>query len=253
VTRPFLLVQLSDPHVGADWGGGDPVATLAATVACARDVVPDPDAVLLSGDLADHAEDAEYEQVRELLAPLAAPLHVVPGNHDDRVALRRHFGVPGAHGEPVQYAAHLGPLRLVVLDSTRPGEEPGELDAGRLSWLAETLAAAPGTPTVLALHHPPLAIGIPVFDESGLPQADRRALGEVLEAHPQVRRILAGHAHRAISAELAGRSVFAAPSTYVQSRLDFAADEVEFAADPPGFAVHAWLDGELVSHVQPVR
>jgi 3',5'-cyclic-AMP phosphodiesterase len=210
--------------------------------------------VLVSGDLADHAADAEYEQLRELLAPLEAPLYVLPGNHDDRLALRRHFGVPGAGDEPVQYATDVGPLRLVVLDSTSAGEDAGELDVDRLTWLEAALAAAPDAPTLLALHHPPLLTGIPAFDEIGLAAADRRGLGRVVEGHPQVRRIVGGHVHRAISAELAGRSVLAAPSTYVQARLDFGAEEIELSADdPPGFAVHAWLDGELVSHVQPVR
>jgi 3',5'-cyclic-AMP phosphodiesterase len=247
-----VLVQLSDPHVGADWGVGDPVARLAAAVECVRQIVPKPDAVLVSGDLAEHAADAEYEQLRDLVAPLEAPLYVLPGNHDDRAALRRHFGVPGVDDEPVQYAADAGPLRLVVLDSTRPGEDAGELDAKRLRWLDAELAAASPTTTVLALHHPPLLTGIPAFDAIGLPAADRRALATVVEAHPQVRRIVAGHVHRAISAELGGRSVLAAPSTYVQARLDFDAEDIAFSTDPPGFVLHAWLDGELVSHVQPV-
>jgi len=99
-----------------------------------------PDAVLVSGDLADNATDAEYERVRELLAPLRAALYVLPGNHDDRRALRRHFGVPGADGDPVQYAVDLGSLRLVVLDTTRPGEDPGALDAERLGWLDAELS-----------------------------------------------------------------------------------------------------------------
>ena len=253
VRRPFLLVQLSDPHVGADWGDGDPVAMLAAAVDAVRALEPSPDAVLISGDLADHGADAEYEQVRELLAPLAAPLYVLPGNHDDRLALRRHFGLPGAGGEPVQYAADLGPLRLVVVDSTRPGEDPGELDAGRLAWLEVTLAAAPDTQTVVALHHPPFATGIPGFDEFGLPPADRRALGKVIEAHPQVRRIVAGHLHLTMFAELAGRSVLAVPSTYVQAKLEFGVEEVQFSAEPSCFVVHALIDGELVSHVHAVR
>jgi 3',5'-cyclic AMP phosphodiesterase CpdA len=211
-----------------------------------------PDAVLVSGDLADHAVDVEYEKVRELLEPLGAPLYVLPGNHDDRLALRRHFDVPGADSQPVQYAVDFGPLRLVVLDSTRTGEPHGELDADRLSWLQTTLAANPGTPTLLALHHPPLATGIPVFDELGLRPADRSALGKAIEAHPQVCRIVAGHLHRPMSADLRGRSVFAAPSTYAQSRLDFGATEIQLSDEPPGFAVHAFLAGELVSHVQPV-
>jgi hypothetical protein len=33
VARPFLLVQVSDFHIGADWADGDPVARLAAAIA----------------------------------------------------------------------------------------------------------------------------------------------------------------------------------------------------------------------------
>jgi 3',5'-cyclic-AMP phosphodiesterase len=252
MTRPFLLVQLSDPHVGATWDGRDPVAGLRAAVDAVRRSPDAPDAVLMSGDLAEHAADDEYEIVRELLAEIGAPVHVLPGNHDDRDALRRHFDVPGAVEGPVQYAVDLGPLRLVVLDTTRPGEDWGELDADRLRWLDAELAGAPDRATLIALHHPPASTGNAAWDEIGLRAADRRALGEVLQHHPHVRRVLAGHVHRAMTAELAGRAVLAVPSTYVQTRLRFSSPEIEITAEPPGFAVHALLDGELASHVQPV-
>jgi hypothetical protein len=85
-----------------------------------------------------------------------------------------------------------------------------------------------------------------------LPAADRRALAEVVGHHRQVRRLATGHVHRAMTAELAGRAVVTVPSTYVQTRLDFDAQEVELVAEPAGFAVHAVLDGELISHVQLV-
>jgi Icc protein len=252
MNRPFLLAQLSDPHIGAEWADGDPVAGLAAAVESLRSMRRQPDAVLVSGDLADNATDAEYEQVRELLAPLQAPLYVLPGNHDDRRALHRHFGVPGANGDPVQYSVDLGALRLVVLDTTRPGEDPGALDAERLDWLESELATAPEQPTLLAMHHPPLVTGVPAWDKVGLPAADRRGLGEVVERHRQVRRLVAGHVHRTIVAELAGRGVLTVPSTYIQFRLNFGSEDDELAAEPPGFALHVVLDGELISHVQPV-
>jgi 3',5'-cyclic-AMP phosphodiesterase len=251
MAKPFLLVQLSDPHIGATWAGGDPVAGLAAAVEAVRHLPDAPDAVLMSGDLADHAADAEYETVRELLEQLASPLYVLPGNHDDRDTLRRHFDLPGGPGTPVQYAADLGRLRLVILDSTRPGEDPGELDVDRLSWLAAELARAPDRPTLIALHHPPVSTGVAAWDELGLPAADRRALGDVLRRHPQVRRVVAGHVHRAMTGELAGRAVLSVPSTYVQTRLRFDG-QIEFAAEPLGFGVHALLGGYLASHVQPV-
>jgi 3',5'-cyclic-AMP phosphodiesterase len=252
MTKPFLLVQLSDPHIGATWAGGDPAAGLRAAVESVRRLPDDPDAVLMSGDLADNAADGEYELVRELLAQLSAPVYVLPGNHDDRDTLRRHFDLPGAMGTPVQYAVNLGPLRLVLLDSTRPGEDRGELDVERLRWLDAELAVEPERVTLLALHHPPVSTGIAAWDEIGLPVADRRALAEVLRRHPQVRRLVAGHVHRTMAGELAGRAVLAVPSTYVQTRLSFNSEEIECAAEPPGFAVHAALDGELASHVQPV-
>lgn len=250
---PFLLAQLSDPHIGADWAGADPAARFAAAVETVLAMSQQPDAVLVSGDLADHATDLEYEYVRELLAPLQAPLYVLPGNHDDRSVLRRHFALPGDGAEPVQYSIDLGPVRLVVLDTTRPGEDPGELDAERLDWLETELAAAPAIPTVVAMHHPPLLTGVQAWDELALPDADRRGLGAVIERHRQVRRLVAGHLHRVMAGELAGRGVLAVPSTYVQGRLDFRARDIELADEPAGFAVHAIVDGSVVSHIQPVH
>lgn len=251
--RPFLLAQLSDPHIGGEWFDDQSVARFAAAVESVRGVRSQPDAVLLTGDLADHATDEEYEQVRELLAPLEAPIYVLPGNHDDRRALHRHFGVPGADGEPVRYSVDLGPVRLVVLDTKLPGEPSGALEGDQLEWLDAELATAPEQLTLIAMHHPPLVIGVPAWDEIGLAAADRRALGGVIERHQQVRRLVCGHFHSTITGELAGRGVLVVPSTYVQTRLDFQVRELELTSELPGFALHAVVDGELVSHVKAVR
>ena len=254
MTRPFVLAQLSDPHIGADWADADPPAGLARVVEAVRATSPPPDAVLVSGDLAEHAADGEYEQVRALLAPLRAPLYVLAGNHDDRRALRRHFGAPGQDGEALQYSVDLGPIRLVVLDTARRGENRGELTSERLAWLDAELASAPEPPTLLAMHHPPFATGVPAWDDGGgLPASHRRALADVVGRHPQVRRLVAGHFHRTISGQVAGRPALVIPSTYVQARLAIDHDEIELSNEPSAFALHVVADGELISHVQPVR
>jgi 3',5'-cyclic-AMP phosphodiesterase len=251
MSKPFLVVQLSDPHVGGDWGGADPVRMLGAAVAAVRRL-PSPDAVIVTGDLTDGAAEAEYEQVKAALTPLDAPVFVLPGNHDARAALRRAFEVPGSDDEFVQYSADLGPLRLVVLDTTVPGQDGGGLDQGRLEWLDAELRAAPDAQTLIAMHHPPFLTGIPEMDAIGLPAADRGALAEVVARHPQIERVVAGHVHRTIAGWVGGRSVLVAPSTYLQLELDFEGHEIEMTPEPPGFAVHALIDGALVSHVQPV-
>jgi 3',5'-cyclic-AMP phosphodiesterase len=251
--RPFLLAQLSDPHIGGEWGGPDPVAGLAAAVEAVRRLPQPPHAVLLTGDVADNAADAEYRRAVELLSPLAVPLYPVPGNHDDREGLRRRFGLGGAPGEPVHYAADLGPLRLIALDTLVPGQDGGALGGGQLAWLEAELAASPGAPTLLAMHHPPFVTGVPVFDEIGLAEADRLALAAVVERHPQVRRIVAGHVHQPIAGSVAGRPALTVPSTYVQFGLDLESRDLRKLPGPAGFAVHTVNDGEVVSHVLPVH
>ena len=95
--------------------------------------------------------------------------------------------------------------------------------------------------------------GIPPFDGICLDPGERSALARVLSGHPQVLRIVAGHLHRILVGDLAGRAVLTVPSTYVQARLDFTATDFGLNDDPPGFAVHAFAEGEIATHIQPIR
>jgi 3',5'-cyclic AMP phosphodiesterase CpdA len=248
-SRPTVVVQLSDPHIGATWAEGDPVAGLDVAVDSIRRLRPAPDALLLTGDLADTRSDSEYAHVLAALSDVDAPLYALPGNHDDRDGLRRHFGIPGDPGTPVQYAVELGALRILMLDSTRPGADDGELDAGRLAWLEDALSADPRTPTLLAMHHPPLVTHVPAMDALALAAEDRVALADSVARHPNVVLIVAGHVHRAVSGELAGRRVLSAPSTYIGFELDLVAEQIDDVPTPPGYVVHVLRDGALASHV----
>jgi len=250
--EPFVVVQLSDLHIGAVWEEGDPAGTLQATIDRVARLSVRPDAVLLTGDLADNAAEGEYAVVRELVGQLHAPVHALPGNHDDPELVRRAFALPGEPGSPLQYSVDLGPLRLVLLDSTRRGADAGELDGAQLDWLDGELASSPGRPTLVALHHPPFALGIEVWDRIGLPASERAALDEIVRRHPQVRRLVAGHVHQVIVDDVGGRPALTVPSTFRQARFDLRADAIELTDEPPGFAVHVLRDGALVSFVEEV-
>jgi 3',5'-cyclic AMP phosphodiesterase CpdA len=222
---------------------------MATALASIRRLRPAPDALVLTGDLADNLADSEYAHILASLDGIDAPCYALPGNHDDRDGIRRHFGVPGEPGTPVQYAVNIGALRILMLDSIRPGADWGEFDAGRIAWLEDALAADPHTPTLLALHHPPLVTHVPGLDALALVAGDRAALADVVRRHPNVALIIAGHVHRAISGEIAGRRVLSAPSTYVGFEFDLAAEQIDDVPTPPGYVVHVFGDGELASHV----
>jgi Icc protein len=243
-----LLAQLTDPHIEVGPGDRGSAEALAAAVRAVLALRPLPDAVVVTGDIANGGAAAEYERAHELLAPLPMPVHVLTGNHDDRDALRERFAVPG--DGPLQYVAQVGDLRLVVCDTQRPGEAGGALDEGRLEWLAAQLDG--DAPTVVALHHPPVAVGLPVLDAIGIAEPERTALGDLLARSPHVRRVVAGHVHRSAFGTFGGCGVFTCASTHLQAPLEIGSQELRLVDEPAAIALHAALDGGVVSHVQPI-
>ncbi len=249
--RPTLLAQISDLHIGASEKGIDPVPHLEAVVEAIQSLPNEVDAVLVSGDLTHDGGLPEFRLVRDLLERLDAPLHVLPGNHDDRALLRETFDLHGAGDEPVNYSVDVGELRLVVFDSNVPRQDPGRYSPEQLDWLDAELRAQPERPTLLAMHHPPLATAVQEWDGINLEPGQRPLLAEVVARHPQLRAIVGGHLHRIAASALAGCPVISVPSTYLQVRPDFETEGVDFVP-VPGFAIHALLDGELSSQIESV-
>lgn len=252
----MLIAQLTDPHIKGDGRllcrRVDTAARLAEAVAAVGALTTSPDVVLLTGDLTDGGRPEEYGLLREILQPLKAPLLPIPGNHDERGAFAAAFvGRPflprGGDGF-VQYVAEDWPVRLIGLDSVRPGAAGGEICTERLSWLDARLAEQPERPTVLFLHHPPFLTGIGHMDDFGF--LGKEAFAAVVRRHPQVERALCGHMHRPIQARWAGTLASTAPSTAHQVALDLSdGGPACFLMEPPGYQLHQWLPGTgLVSH-----
>ena len=245
-----LVVQLTDPHIGADWASADPLDTLRAVVAAVRALPDRPAAAFVTGDLANDGSDEQYVRLAPVLAELGMPVHVLPGNHDDRSALRRRFDVAGDGAQPIQYAIELDGLRVLMLDTVRPGEGAGELGPDRLAWIAAELAARSERPTLLAMHHPPFRCAVPDMDRYALAAADRAAIAGLVADHPHACGVIAGHVHRTMVAGVGGRPAMTIPSTYCQLPLDFTAPGLAPVAEPLAFGLHTLVDGRLVSHVQ---
>jgi Icc protein len=252
----MLIAQITDFHVVGEGerlaGGLDTAARLAATVARLNALEPRPDLVIATGDLVNDGRRDEYARLRDILAPLEIDLVLQPGNHDDPAQLAEAFPdhpYLAGDGGGINFVAADGPPRLVALDTVVPGTHGGFVDDRRLAWLDGTLGAAPDTPTVIAMHHPPSSTGLAAMD--GMNCGNGGALAEVLAGHPQVERILCGHLHRTTQQLWNGILLSTAPATSFQVGLDLRPDAPLVAtAEPAAFQLHLWRpDCGLISHI----
>jgi 3',5'-cyclic AMP phosphodiesterase CpdA len=214
--------------------------------------------VIATGDLTGDGDPEEYRHLVDLLAPLHLPLVVLPGNHDQREALAAVLPRPEPWpGDEVgwQQVLAVGPLRLVLLDSQLPGSPNGRLGPARLVWLDAALRSEVA-PTIVALHHPPVATGLRHMDEMRL--EDGEALGAVVERHPHVVRVISGHVHRSICVGWRGTVVTTCPSAAHQVALQLDGEETRWRREPPAVQLHVWLPeadggtGSLVTHTSPI-
>jgi 3',5'-cyclic AMP phosphodiesterase CpdA len=256
----MLIAQITDLHVGAAgflaYGRYDTSASLSRCVAHLLQQRPAPDVVLATGDLVDVGREEEYRRLKELLLPLPMPLYLIPGNHDDRDALRNAFAdhaYLGPAGEPARYSIAGHALRLIALDTTVRGETGGALDEAQLEWLDKELAAAPREPALVFLHHPPFRTGIARMDTIGLAAESAERLGGVVSRHAQVQLLTCGHVHRAIQVRWHGTVASVCPSTAFQYSLNLADSRLEPSPhEPPAYQLHCWNGSELVTHTVAV-
>ena len=190
------FVVLSDLHLGppgAPVNGLDTGTRLGEAVEVITRDHADAAFVLLAGDLADRGEVAAYHHLRDRIARLPMPVHITLGNHDDRVAFLSVFGtdLDDPQGR-VSQVIDAGGHRIVLLDTTEPGLVGGRLCQGRLDWLDARLTEARTRPVIVVQHHHANPLSLPV-DEIILQNADDYVA--VLQRHPEVRQVIAGHVH----------------------------------------------------------
>lgn len=196
------LIQLSDPHMLAQAGGqvrGRSALNLFQK-ALDQALQEQPDLLLITGDCCHDESWCGYVRLRD---SLDAALQTTPGgvvrvtlaagNHDHPQRLRAVLGgccvvAPGVLEQ--------GCWRLLAVSSHRAGGCAGCIGPAQMSWLSNQLREAETHAkfVVIALHHPPVAIGDPAMDCIGL--RDGVQLMELLRGCSAVRAVLFGHIHQ---------------------------------------------------------
>jgi Icc protein len=253
----MLIAQITDIHLGFDPTNPDEFNRLRldATLEALRALDPSPDLLLVTGDIANDGDDSQsYQRYREALADLPFPSFPLMGNHDSRGPFREHFPeVPDTDGF-IQYVIEGHPLRILVLDTLEVGRHGGGFCELRAGWLRDRLDEASDRPTLIALHHPPIATGIGwLTEDPGAEWIGR--LRAIVEGRSNIVAMVAGHVHRAIVTNWAGTTLIVCPSTAPQVALDLSPIDPEqpdgrpmIIADPPCYGLHLWDGRQLVTH-----
>ncbi|NJC24464.1 3',5'-cyclic AMP phosphodiesterase CpdA [Arthrobacter pigmenti] len=231
--RRLRILHLSDTHLSGNGslhhGIVDTMAALERTLNYAVDI-PDIDVFVLSGDLSDDGTEESYRRLRQKVEPWAAARSIeviyAMGNHD----LPDVFASVLGKGER---AVDLAGYRIITLDSSVAGHDHGSLSVEQLEQLVHLLAEPAVHGTIIVLHHPPTAAVTPLLRLIGLENPN--ALSDALHG-TDVRLVLSGHYHHALSTTERGIPVVVAPGVANTSDVT-APRDVERPRAGSGFAL----------------
>lgn len=253
-TAPTLrILHLSDTHLTGDgalhYGTVNTREHLRRVLAMVehRSI----DLIVCSGDVSDDGSIASYELARDVIGDFAArkfasgaaaaadptatpdaraaslPVVFAMGNHDLLDPFEQVLG-------PAQRVLHVNGWRIIVVNTAVPRAGYGELGAEQLEFLRHVLHGhvsdhAAQHPTgqqgdvsaphgsIVVMHHPPIPAQTDLLQALNLDDQDARTLAEIL-AGSDVRAILSGHYHQAITELFAGVPVIVTPGVANLSR-----------------------------------
>ncbi len=249
------IAHVTDFHVGrvieTENGPVDLYDRMVTAVAHLKTLTPQPDLIMLTGDLSNHGSEADYIRVRDALRELEPPVYILPGNHDRRDALRRIFADHQYWPQEgyLHYVLEDYPVRIIALDTLASGQHYGLLDEERLAWVDARLQEAPGRPTLIFMHHPPFKTYMPYPDKLICHNGD--AFGDIVAHHPQIQAVVCGHVHRDVVASWRGTTAFITTSaTFSYDMILHEVDDLDPLFEPPACRLFLWReDTGLISHL----
>ena len=252
------LIVVADPHIGIESNQSQTVDSadhLNQLVEHINSHHADAAYCLFLGDLTIEGELEVYKRFKKLIKPLRVPVLLMIGNHDTRENFQTIF--PQAHRDKnsfVQFVLDLGPdYRLIGLDSLkappyiRPERHVGLLCPERMAFLEDSLKKANERNVIIAMHHHPFRVGLPYIDALRL--ENENAFMELVESFSNIKMLLIGHIHRAISGVVQGLPFTCFKSLDVQGPLDFETiDPTSSIAEPPSYGVLLLSEGKIIIH-----
>jgi len=212
------LLHLTDTHLFSDISrqlkGVNTHDSFAAVVKHAFANMPDPDAIILGGDMAQDETPETYQLLADMLRDWSAPCMLSPGNHANITAIETTL-IPAlkarsSYSRCIQFEE----WQVITLNSHNSGQISGLLAEDELQRLDQLLSAEPHKHTLIALHHHPVPIESAWLDRIAL--HDNQALWNIIHHHHNVQALLCGHIHQALDIMHKGIRILGTPSSCVQ-------------------------------------
>ena len=237
------IIQISDMHLGKEVGssllGMNCRDSLDSVLELVRRNHPSPDAVLVTGDIAQDGEIEAYRYFQQKMEVFNCPVFWFAGNHDDWPTMLEVVG-----GRPeLEKTFSAGAWQLIFLDSAVPGEVHGFLAERELDFLDRSLIQHPDKHALVCFHHHPVDTSCSWLNPIGL--HNRHALFATLDRYPQVRGLLWGHVHQEMDQYRGKVRLMAAPSTCVQ--FEPGSQEFSVGDESPGYR---WLELRPDGHIE---
>ncbi len=228
----LIVAQLTDTHLFAtpdqEMMGVKTAETFQQVLEHLKKLNPQPDIILLTGDLSQDETPESYQYLKQELTPLNIPTYWIPGNHDNLLTLQQNLT-----GDPIDSEKffQVGSWQFILLNSVIPGRTDGELSETQLTQLDQQLQKTINLPTVVALHHHPLQIQSEIMDQYCLQNAPEFLL--IISRYPQVKFVIFGHIHQEFQQKYQDVDYLGTPSTCLQ--LLPQQPEIVIVQTPPGF------------------
>lgn len=243
------ILQITDTHLFSTPAGKllgvNTAESLAAVIQLVQKEFPNPDLILLTGDLVQEPHEDSYQALDTVFSQFSCPVVCLFGNHDDPAFF---YSQPKKKLQPVKEFL-LDPWQILLLSSRVPDRIYGHLSNPELQFLKKSLS--PDKFTLISFHHPPLPVGCQWLDNTRLNNGS--ALFEILKDNPEVHGILCGHIHQETELQQDHIRVLSSPSTCIQ----FQPGSISFSLDTtrnPGFR---WLtlhdDGTFETGIKRVE
>ncbi len=193
----FTFVQISDSHIGFHQPANDDVSgTLALAVDRINAMPVQPGFVVHTGDVTHLAKPAQFDDAKQILGKLKAPLITLPGEHDVIGGPQAYFDAFGAPKATKGWSSFdQNGIHFIRLINVFDFEKMGLLGTEQLDWLAADLKNQKRDTPIVVFGHVPLYALYPQWGWT----TDDGAKALAMLARFSAVTVLNGHIHQVIT------------------------------------------------------